>query len=382
MASGFKLISADDHVLEPPDLWTERLSKQKWGDRAPHVARQPGGTERWVVDGKVDAKRPVARASALSADSFTDPDTWSQTPKAAHDPAERLKAMDQDGVDAQVLYPSASGVSGEVLSMIEDPELELACVQAYNDWLLETWGSPSPRFVPQCLVPVSSIGAAVKEMERSVGKGHRGVVMPAAPWRINAAAPHLYDPVWDPVWAKATELDIPISFHSGSAPNLLHEISEGFNPAVGKGFDLVRQPTSTGMVIGRFLFSGVGERFPNTQFVFAAGGIDWMAFLLEVADHEWERICMRGDEPFEMPTKPTDIYYRQCSVTTWFETIGLRLRAIIGVNNILWASEFPLETSTWPKSVETVEKNFQGIPAGERDRILSGNTAKLYKIAV
>jgi predicted TIM-barrel fold metal-dependent hydrolase len=386
MAQGFKLISADDHVQEPPDLWSERLSKKTWGDRAPRVAMQPDGSERWVVDGRVAGDRagalsPVARVGALSADPYSDVQTWTQVPKEAYDPAERLKAMDRDGVDAAVLYPSAAGVSGEVLAAIEDPELELACVQAYNDWLVDTWAEAGPRYVAQCLVPVTSVEAAAKELERAVGMGHRGVTMPAAPWRINANSPHLHDSVWDPFWAKADELGVPVSFHSGSAPNILLQVYEGLEPSVAKGFDLVRQPTSTGMVLGRFLFSGIGERFPNVKFVFAASGIDWMAFLLEVSDHEWERICLRGEQPYEMNTAPSDIFHRQCHVTTWFESVGLRLRGLIGIDNILWASEFPLETSTYPNSVETVEKNFKGIPKDEREKILSGNTGSLYRIA-
>lgn len=386
MAPGFKLISADDHVQEPPDLWLERLSKTKWGDRIPHVAMQPGGVERWVLNGKVVDNRagavtPVARVGALLSDPYADPPTWSDVPKAAYEPAERLKAMDRDGVDVQVLYPGAAGVSGEFLAAIEDPELELACVQAYNDWLIDTWAASSDRFVTQCLVPVTSVEAAATEMERAIGKGHKGVAMPAAPWRINEGSTHLYDPEWDPFWAKAEELDVPIAFHSGSAPNILLQVYEGLDPHVAKAFDLVRQPTSTGMVLGRFLFSGIGERFPNVKFVFASGGIDWMAFLLEVADHEWERICMKGAQPYEMDTAPSDIFHRQCHVTTWFEQVGLRMRGLIGVNNILWASEFPLETSTYPNSVATVEKNFKDVPRDEREKITSGNTKALYKIA-
>jgi len=382
MAAEFKLISADDHLQETPDVWTDRLSKD-WGDKAPHVAKQSDGAERWVVNDKVLNERagaviPVARVGALNADPFIDPKTWGEVPKEAYDPAERLKAMDKDGVAAAVLYPSVAGNSGEMLSAVEDAALEKACVQAYNDWAAETWGKASPRFATQCLIPVTSVEDAVSELERAIGLGHRGVTIPAAPWRINENSTHLHDPYWDPLWAKAQEMNIPVSFHSGSAPNILLRVYEGMDPAIAKGFDLVRQPTSTGMVLGRFLFSGIGERFPNVKFVFASGGIDWMPFLLECSDHEWERICLKGEQPYEMQTSPTDIFHRQCNVTTWFENIGLRLRHLIGVENILWASEFPLETSTYPKSVEMVEKNFADVPAGERDKIVSGNTARLY----
>ncbi|MCL0101663.1 amidohydrolase [Dehalococcoidia bacterium] len=382
MAPEFKLISADDHIQETPEVWTDRLSKD-WGDKAPHVAKQSDGSDRWVVNGNVitehaGASTPVARAGALNKDPFTDPKVWADVPKAAYEPTERLRAMDKDSITGSVLYPNSLGTSGNVLSSIEDASLEKATVMAYNDWLAETWTSASPRFATQCLIPVTSVEDAAAELDRAIGLGHKGVTIPAAPWKINSASTHLHDPYWDPLWGKAQELGIPVSFHSGSAPNILLRVFEEMDPAIAKGFDMVRQPTSTGMVLGRFLFSGIGERFPNVKFVFASGGIDWMAFLLEVADHEWERICLKGEQPFEMQTAPTEIFHRQCHVTTWFENVGLRLRHLIGVENILWASEFPLETSTYPNSSQMVEKNFADVPDVERDKILYGNTSKLY----
>ncbi len=382
MGDARRLISADDHVQEPPDLWTARLSKRQWGDRAPHVARQADGTERWVVDGKVRADTRLAATGALSEDRFTDPQTWSEVPAASYDPSARLAAMDRDGIDVQVLYPSAAGIGGEVLGALEDPALELAAVRAYNDWLLESWAEASVRFVPQALVPVTTVEAAVTEADRAVGAGHRGIVMPVAPWRINKASPHLYDAQWDPFWAKVVELGVPVCFHSGSAPSLMLDIYEGFNPAVARAFDTVRRPASSGMALCRFLYSGVAERFPELKVVFASTGIDWVPFMIEVADHERERICRKGAEPLEMDRPPSDIFHKQCYVTTWFEKAGLRLRSVIGVENILWGSEFPHETSTWPDSAGYIERNFEGIPEAERDRILFRNAAELYGIAV
>ncbi|MEE9284373.1 MAG: amidohydrolase, partial [Dehalococcoidia bacterium] len=130
MGLRFNVISVDDHVQEPPDLWTQRLSQRRWGDRVPHVARQPDGTERWVIDGRVKADRCLAWTGALSPDRSDEPQTWGQVPRASYDPAERLKAMDEDQVDVQVLYPGAAGFGGEVLGGIGDPALEIACVQA------------------------------------------------------------------------------------------------------------------------------------------------------------------------------------------------------------------------------------------------------------
>ncbi len=380
MAAATRLISADDHVQETPDLWTGRLSAERWGDRVPHVARQADGTERWVIDGRVRSDSRLAATGALCPVRFEEPQLWDEVPEASHSPVMRLEAMDRDSVETQVLYPSAAGISGEALGEIQDPELQAACVEAYNDWLLDVWAGASPRFVPQCLVPITSVAAAASEMERAVKRGHKGVVMTATPWLVNPDIPHLYDAAWDPFWASASDLGIPICWHSGGQPIGLMQTYEGFERPLARAFDSVRGPVSSCLIVGKFLFSGIGERFPDLKFVFGASGISWMSFELEVADHEWERICRKGPQPYEMDTPPTDIFRRQCFVTTSFDRAGLAARSFIGVQNIMWQSEFPMESSTWPNSAETVRKNFEGIPEEESARILFGNAASLYGI--
>jgi predicted TIM-barrel fold metal-dependent hydrolase len=380
MAPAQRLLSADDHVQEPDDLWTARLSPAKFGDRIPRVARHPDGTDRWVVEGRVRNDLPLARTAALAPDHLTDPRTLAEIPAAAVDPEARLQSMDADGVAAAVLYPTAAGLGGEVVGAIADPALELECVRAYNDWLLESWAAASPRFVPQCLIPIGSVEAAIAEATRAVGRGHRGVVMPSAPWLINADAPHLYEPPWNPFWSCVRELGVPVCFHSGSAPSLMLDIYEGFAPEVAKGFDMVRRPSSSGMVVCRFLFSGIGERHPELKVVFSATGIDWMPFMLEVADHERERICRKGELPLEMDTPPSTIFHRQCHVTTTFDRVGLRLASFIGVVNILFGSEFPLDCSNYPQTAAAIDRNFAGVPESDRRRILWENAAELYGV--
>ena len=150
----YGLISVDDHIQEPPDLWTQRLSKKRWGDRIPHMERAGDGTERWVVDGQLLLDGRAGRAGALMADRNREPSHWADVPPAAYVPMERLKAMDSAGIDYSVLYPTVAGLAGETFGRLDDPELELDCVRAYNDWLIDEWASASDRFVPQCIVPV------------------------------------------------------------------------------------------------------------------------------------------------------------------------------------------------------------------------------------
>jgi hypothetical protein len=137
MNSGF--ISVDDHVQEPPDLWTSRLSKKKWGDRIPHLEKAKDGGEQWVADGQVLLGGRIAKVGALMADRNDEPASWDQVPEEAYLPERRLTAMDSAGEDYAVLYPTVAGQAGEAFGRLTDPELEIACVQAYNDWLLDEW---------------------------------------------------------------------------------------------------------------------------------------------------------------------------------------------------------------------------------------------------
>ena len=219
MNSQNHIISAVDQVIEPPTLWTERLSKSKFGARIPHIERSADGVDRWFIDGRAHALAQSADVGALLPDRGATAKQWEDIPNAAYDPVARLKAMDEDGIGHSVLYPSLAGISGERFGALADPELALACVQAYNDWLIDEWMHTSNRFIPQCVVPLSPIDATVAEIRRAVGRGHRGVIFPAAPMQLGAL-PHINDADYDPLWAACQELEVPLCFRAGSTPEL------------------------------------------------------------------------------------------------------------------------------------------------------------------
>jgi uncharacterized protein len=379
VALQFGVISVDDHVQEPPDLWTKCIGA-KWGERIPQVARQADGTERWVIDGQVRAGSSLAPTGALSKERTSEPQTWSEVPEAAYDPRARLAAMDSDRIDCSVLYPTAAGVGGEAIGAIKDPDLQIECARAYNDWIIDVWAAASPRFVPQAILPAGSVDAAVAEARRAVGRGHKGVILPAQPSQINPNAPHLYKPAWDPLWAALEELDTPVCFHAGSAPSVLFDISPTYNPISAKAFDNVRQSAGSAALINGMVLSGVLYRFTKLQVVFPGSAIDYVPFALEALDHQWERQLLAKNEGLK--ERPSEIFHRQCYVTTWKEKVGLRNRRYIGSNRILWESEFPRASSTYPESAQMVENNFSDVPKDEREQILWRNAAKLYKLSV
>lgn len=357
----YKAISADDHVCEHPEVWTKRMSEQKWGERVPHIESQADGSRRWLVD-----RKPIEQPSMRFVD----------TAPAVERPEERLKAMDQDGIDFSVLYPSMSGMSGECFGRLDDLELETACVQAYNDWLIEEWVTLSPRFVAQCIVPIWPMERTVAEIRRAVKAGHKGVIYPASPMELKNV-PHINEPDYDPLWSVCQELNVPLCFHSGASPRIQMRPDKNFSPATARAFSSIVRSVSSIAVLANFLFSKVLYRFPNLKVVFAESSLGWVAYEMEYADYQSAADGL-SQEGYSL--KPSELFQRQCYFTCWYDRESLRVRRYVGSGNILWSTNFPLETSTWPATHQHLDSALAGMPEEEQRQIRWENVAKLYSL--
>ena len=372
----YEFISADDHVQEHPEVWTSRMSKGKWGERIPHVEVNADGSESWVVDGRRLSLPGVAVAGALMADRAREPTRWIDVPRMAFSAVERLKAMDIDGVDYSVLYPIVSGLAAETFGKLTDGDLELACVQAYNDWLMEEWAGVSPRFVPQCIVPIWPMERTVAEIRRAVAKGHKGVIYPASPMELRAV-PHINEPAYDPLWSTCEELGVPLCFHSGASSKIQLRPDHSFSPGLAAAFSNVVRPVSSIAVVANFVISRVLHRFPKLKVVFAEGSLGWGAYEIEYADYQSDADGLPSQG---YPLKPSELFQRQCYFTCWYDRTSLRVRHYLGAANILWSSNFPLATSTWPNTRRNAELSFAGVPETEKRQIQWENAAKLYSL--
>jgi predicted TIM-barrel fold metal-dependent hydrolase len=364
--SKYGFISADDHVYEHPEVWTARMSRQKWGDRVPHVETAADGTQRWLVAGET---------INLVGDGVTKeegPKRWVDVPRAASNAGERLKAMDAAGIDCSVLYPTIGGIAGERFGRLDDIDLETACVQAYNDWLIEEWANVSPRFVPQCIVPMWPMERTVVEIRRAVGRGHKGVIYPASPMELRNL-PHINEADYDPLWSVCQELNVPVCFHSGDSPKIRLRPDENFKLATARAFSRIVRSVSSIAVLANFLFSRVLYRFPNLKVVFAESSIGWAAYEMEYADYQSGADGLR-EEGYSL--KPSELFQRQCFLTCWYDRESLRVRSYTGSANILWATHFPLEASSATR--QDLDRAFACVPEKERRQIQWENAVKLY----
>ncbi|MGZ8452941.1 MAG: amidohydrolase family protein [Candidatus Binatia bacterium] len=372
-----KFISVDEHVQEHPEVWTKRLSRAKWGERMPHLAKNSNGKEHWLIDLREIALAGVADCGAVMSQRTENPQRWADVPAAVHNPKERLKAMDTAGIDYAVLYPTVAGIGGQNFGRIEDGELEIACVQAYNDWLLEEWASASPRFVPQCIVPLAPIASTVAEIRRCVANGHRGVIYPSIPMELREL-PHINDAVYDPVWAVCQELGVPICFHAGASAKIQIPAYEGYAPATAAAIEAITRPASSVSVLVNLLISKILMRFTKLKIVLAESGLGWGAYLLEYTDFQatGDQLPQNGYD-----LMPSELFKRQCYLVGWYDRASLRVRDYIGTDNILWSSQFPQATSTWPNTQAALAKSFAGVADADKRKILWHNAAQLYKIS-
>ena len=377
-------ISVDDHVQEPPDLWTSRLAADKWGDRIPHLERRADGGEQWIVDRRILLDGRVAGAGGLALDGEAEPTSWGDVPAIAYSPAERLKAMDQIGVGYSVLFPTVAGSAGDTFGRYDDPALEQACVRAYNDWLLEVWAGASERFIPQCIVPLWPVDATVAEIRRSVTLGHRGVVFPAVPMELRDL-PHVGEPDWDPVWEVCEELDVPLSLHALHADRAA-QAAYAPTSKLGDALAATMAPLSTASVVTLFLMSRVALRHPRLRILFAESGLSWGVAHLEWMDHQFQHDKV-AQQPWEhngvkhagYELRPSELFHRQCYFNGWFDRVAPFVE-YFGAEKIVWSTNLPLATSTWPRTPEVTERCFEGISPEARDQILWNNAADLFRL--
>lgn len=366
-------ISTDDHAWEKPDTFTSRVPKQ-FSDDCPRL-EDVDGEDWWVYAGKKVRKIGTGAAAMLpdrgAIKRFTD------APAAVYDAAARLETMDADGVAVEVLFPQASGFGGgPFVSTGGEPDLRLACIKAYNDYLIEEWANVSGRFVAQCLLPLWDVDLAVAEVRRAHDLGHKGVVWSAAPQTFGF--PHFNGGYWDALWSTFQELGMPIALHIGSA---------GVNLDIWPDFTFFRRLavvstsaiTSNLAAVVNLLFSGVLERFPDLRFISVESGLGWVPYVLETADHQYEAQHL-WDEGMAM--RPSDYFRRNVYVNFWFETTGVELRHAIGIDNIMWEADFPHPTSTYPHSRKAMETSLAGVPADEQRKMLETTAALVYGIDV
>jgi uncharacterized protein len=387
LADKIKVIDTDTHIVEPYDLWTSRISVAKWGDKVPQVRHVADENEDfWFFNG--ERLGPAAGTSMAGWHEYAPkhPKTWNEVNPFASDANERLKKMDEYGIWAQVLYPNVAGFGAGQYLGLEDPELMLLCVQAYNDWIAEWASADRRRLLPQMALPFWDIDLSLKEMERATRLGHSGVIMGGQPEFFGQ--PKLTDPYWDQLWASAQEKGLPIDFHiaSGDLSNFhLHHSSVGEHAAFsGLAVMFTMENVKT---LSQIIMGGICHRFPKLNFVSVESGIGWLPFALEMLDWMWLNCGVRQEHP-EYDLMPSEYFQRQIYGCFWFERGTLKSTIEqIGANNILYESDYPHPTSMSPGPAsiavpprQYIDEVLGDLPEDVSRKVLHDNAARIYNL--
>jgi predicted TIM-barrel fold metal-dependent hydrolase len=356
----YKIVSADDHMdlsYIPPKLWEERL-EARFRDRAPKVEETPDG-KVWRVDGEIignSGKTLGALVSAIGRAGIEDNGFRPSTPEL------RLADMDTDGIHAQVIYGAPSGLK------IKDPELKDACYRAYNDWGVEFNASAPDRLCLLAYLPLASPEAAVAELNRVVKMGHRGAIFGIYETHIP-----VHDECWESLWSVAEEAGIPISFHLGGGTSYLRNIQRTWEFAA---FVSV-VPMQMDEYLASMVFSGALERHPGLKLVLGESGIGWVPYVIERMDLEWVNHTPNAQD-YKITTRPSEVFSRQVFATYEEDRIGVMLIPEVGVDNVMWASDYPHPDSTFPNSMQAIEEQFAAMDPAIKRKVTSETAARLY----
>ena len=351
--SGWTIVDADAHVTEPPDIWTSRVPK-KYADVIPRVELNPKTNHHhWKVGDRW--YWPVAGASTSQAGwpEYIPSGPWEyeDADPAVYKADERLKRLDEYGVDIQILYPNLVGFISAALIPL-GLEVSTMIVRAYNDFMLEWSSADSRRLIPMAMLPFWDLDSAVAELERCVGLGFKGVLFANKFERLGL--PSFVDSHWDPIYAAAQEIGIPINYHVGFA-SLEERMAEDGG---GMGFqrrnasaDDRRNASRNGAVmimgaddlLGQILVSGLCERFPTLKLVSVETGFGHIPFYLEALDWHWKTYGNHN----ALPLCPSEYFKRQCYGTYWFEKAQLRDLDLYP-DNFMFSTDFPHGTSVAP----------------------------------
>ena len=376
-----KLISADSHIVEPPDLYASRIDR-KFRDRAPRMERlkTPAGREfdAWVIDGQ---QAGTLGAVMQAGQRFEDPSqidflgTWEGVRLGAYDPHAMVKENEMDGVWGACLQPS----QGLFWYRIPESAFLSAICRVYNDWIAEFCRPYPDRLKGIAMLNVDDVEEASRELERCANLGLVGAFIPVSPLPDRPYR----DPVYDRLWATAQDLNIPLLLHIGTPRSGVPgcEFTMDLGELTGAG----RSTTDYWVrySLSAMVFAGVFDRFPRLKVGSVEHEASWLPHWLKQMDFTYRErpVFTKGWKSSE-GLLPSDYWRRNMFVEFMEDDLAIQLRDEIGVDTMLWGSDFPHAESTWPKSREFLDRIFAGAPEDVFRKVTSENAARLFKFSL
>jgi hypothetical protein len=373
-----KLISVDDHLIEHPRVWADRLP-QKYLEAGPRIVDEPSRTggppiQVWHYAGKRFPQIGLNAVVGKRPEDFgVDPVRYADMIPGCYDPQARLTDMDLDGVHAAANFPSFPRFAGALFTVEStDFDLALRCVRAYNDFVIDEWCATAPdRFIPLIILPLWDVDECVAEIHRCAGKGAKGITFPEN--TVPLGLPSVYTDHWEKVFSAAEETGMPLCMHFGSS---------GQPPATAPEAPYIvtisLYATNSMSATTHLLFSPVFHHHPKLKVALSEGGVGWIPYLLERIDRAWER--HRWYQNVAKDVRPSDLFRKHFYGCFIDDVAGLKWRHDIGIGNITWECDYPHSDSYWPHSRKYAEEVFADVPDDEVRQIVELNARDLFNL--
>ena len=389
-----KIVSVDDHVVEPAYLWSTWLP-ERYRDRGPKVERRGIGSMRHVGGGSYEQsfdadgpqadcwvyedlvyinKRHVAAVGFPRDEMEMLPITYDGMRPGCYEPKARLADMDLNWVEASLNFPTFPRFCGQTFLEAKDREVALACVGAYNDWMVEEWcGDSGGRLIPLCLIPLWDPELAAAEVRRNAARGCHAVCFSEIPPHLGLPSVHTRH--WDPFFAACQETTTTVCMHIGSSSRM--PATSGDAPvAVTATLSFGNSMAS----LSDFLFSGVLVRFPQLKLAYSEGQIGWLPYILERADDVWRDHRAWGGVKDIVPEPPSTYYYRQVFGCFFKDRHGLESLNRVGVDNVTFETDYPHTDSTWPDTKALATEMVTGLADDVVHKIMRGNAIRMLSL--
>jgi predicted TIM-barrel fold metal-dependent hydrolase len=366
------LVSVDDHVVEPPDLFEGRL-EAKYADRAPRVVTKPDGTDVWLYEGNELPNVGLNAVAGRPPEEYgLDPTKFSDMRPGCYDIDERIRDMNVNGVLGSMCFPSFPQFCGQLFARTEDKDVGLAMLRAYNDWHIETWCGTYPgRFIPLSLPPLWDPQLMANEVRRVAAKDCHAVTFSENPEKLGY--PSFHSEHWNPFWEACADVGTVVCLHIGSS-------SQVVITALDAPIDtlITLQPMNIVQAAADLLWSPVLRRFPALRVALSEGGIGWIPYFLERVDYVYRHHKAWTNQDFG-DQLPSDVFKERIITCFIDDAFGVANRGYLNLDMITWECDYPHSDSVWPNAPERVMEYMGSLPDADINKITHENAMRLFR---
>jgi predicted TIM-barrel fold metal-dependent hydrolase len=366
------LVSVDDHVVEPPNMFDGRVPA-KFKGREPKVVHNDDGTDVWSYEGNTIPNVGLNAVVGRPPEEYgIEPTSFAEMRAGCYDINERIRDMNANGVLGSMCFPSFVQFCGQLFARTEDKELALAMVKAYNDWHIETWCGTYPgRFIPLSIPVLWDPVLMAAEVRRVAAMGCHAVTFSENPSKLGW--PSFHSDHWDPFWQACSDEGTVVCLHIGSSSTLAI-------PSPDSPFDVLiaLQPVNIIQCAADLLFSPVLRKFPDLRVALSEGGIGWIPYFLERVDYVYSHHkAWTGQDFGDM--LPSQVFNERIVTCFIDDAFGVENRHHINLDNVCWECDYPHSDSTWPTAPEMAMKYLDGVADDEVDKITHKNAMRLFQ---